>query len=111
MSIRAVDTAKAVNSLIELGNNQQALLEVIQDYFSLPGDLFSQYLAFSLIFSYSNSPRFEVFSHASMSISISLNQSRILLNVALHTRDGHCQHHSASADFIRRPQSASYLDI
>ena len=39
MSIRAVDTAKAVNSLIELGNNQQALLEVIQDYFSLPGDL------------------------------------------------------------------------
>ena len=39
MSIRAVDMAKAINSLTELGNNQQALLEVLQDYFSLPGDL------------------------------------------------------------------------
>ena len=34
MAKRAADTAKAVNSLIELDNDQQALLEVIQDYFS-----------------------------------------------------------------------------
>ena len=39
MSIRASDTAKAVNLLIALSNNdQQALLDVIQDYFSSPGD-------------------------------------------------------------------------
>ena len=39
MPVRAEDTANAVRSLIEVGrNDQQALLEVLQKYFTSSGD-------------------------------------------------------------------------